>query len=489
MRKHIYIFFCIVFSACSIENNSEVIEQKSELPPAEIVININTTRSPGNILNSNGIQTRANDPFTEIRETESSESVVLPELMPHIWIGNLLTSSSVANCNYKPLIFPRVPINVTLTLPGTDSKEIVTPSFSTFMQYIQEQTIKGTFTQNGEFNFTIEQFSSYNELKVAFGSNVNTQVLFWGSQSGSQKEDQFITKATELYVKFYQTSFKAIMDYPMGEIATIPENLVDSAVYINSISFGRLGIMTLETNSAAQYSKETINRVFNKLFSSGSSSLTIEEKDFLNGCDFKIYFIGGNSSTAVESFNGYDGFIQHIKKGVFSKDEPGVPLFCTFNHARDNSPFKIKFKYNIKREPLYVELIHKPKPLKPNMDSRIKGYGDLYLYFYKNRAKVPTIADPSISFEIKTESVYATHGPGPSKSTTSAIFKNSGYQTSIPIKFSIWTFQDKPTTITGPPWDKEYDWGYTINWKYYIMNNDKFIIMGLDFIDYSNTFN
>ena len=488
MKKYIHIFLYISLVGCTGEQSLEIMKESVKPAPAEIVIDINTTRNPCNTLGFTGMKTRNSDPFTEIRETESSESVVLPELMPHIWIGNLLTGSSVADCNYKPLIYPRTPINITLTLPGTDSKKIVAPSFSTFMQYIQEQTSKGTFSQNSEFNFTKEQFSSYNELKVAFGSNVNTQVLFWGSQSGTQKEDQFITKATGLYIKFYQTSFKAIMDYPIGQIASIPENLVDSAVYINSISFGRLGIMTLETNSAVQYSKETVNRTFNKLFSSGSSSLTVEEKDFLNGCDFKIYFIGGNSSTVVESFTGYDGFIQHIKKGVFSKNEPGVPLFCTFNNVKDNSPFKIRFKYNIKREPLYVELVHKPKP---NMDSRIKGYGDLYLYFYKNQAKMPTIADPSISFKIESEYIYADRRPGTpvSKTTSNVILNNSGYQTFIPIKFNIWTYQDKPLSITGPPWDKEYDYGYHKQWSYHLVNSDNFVIMGLNPIDKSNTFN
>ena len=97
------------------------------------------------------------------------------------------------------------------------------------------------------------------------------------------------------------------MDYPQKQIATIPESIIDSAAYINSISYGRLGIMTLETNSTVQYSRETVNTVFKKLFTSGTTSLTIEERSFLDGCDYKLYQIGGNSATSVESFTGYDG--------------------------------------------------------------------------------------------------------------------------------------------------------------------------------------
>lgn len=116
----------------------------------DIVIDINTTRAVGNILRANsGVKLRAStsDPFTEIREVECFESVVLPELQPHIWIGNILTKSSVADCNYNPLIYPRNPITVSSTLPGMNPLVIENPSFSKYMSYIQEQTAKGNFSQ------------------------------------------------------------------------------------------------------------------------------------------------------------------------------------------------------------------------------------------------------------------------------------------------------------------------------------------------------
>lgn len=145
------------------------------------VIDISTTRTEGNILgvNSGDIDanalpimqyssvkktmqnnTRANDPFTEIREVETFESVVLPELQPHIWIGNIMTKSSIVDCNYKPLVYPRSAITVSSTLRGASPKKIDDPSFSKYLKYIEEQTGKGSFTQNEEFSFTTEQWSS-----------------------------------------------------------------------------------------------------------------------------------------------------------------------------------------------------------------------------------------------------------------------------------------------------------------------------------------
>lgn len=416
---------------CSNEELLEMegsVQRSSSSKVSAVEIEINTTRDVWNMLDnpsgSGMLKSTSSDPFTEIREVESTESIVLPELIPHIWVGNIMKKSSIADCIYQPLIYPRSTINVGLTLPGTTPKAITNPTSLNYLSYIQDQTAKGSFTQSNEFNFTIEQFTSYNELKVAFGSNVNTSMLFWGSSSTTEKEEHRIDKATGLYIKFYQTSFKAFMDYPQGSIAQIPSNMTDEAVYINSITYGRLGILTLETNSTAQYSKEVMNRTFQKLFVSGSSSLTSEEQSFLNGCDFKVYLIGGNGSTAVQSFTGYAGFIQHIKKGTFSKNEPGTPLFCTFNHVKDNSPVKVNFKFSMKKQPLYVEYQ--------------KRSNELYLNFYNSRSKVPVIADPRIKFRFHKYTSLTTDFNGDELDCRidEDFYKevsNAGYQTSIKL--------------------------------------------------------
>ncbi len=443
------------------------------------IIEINTSRNFANRLNSE-VQTRSSDnPFIDTKEVESTESVVIPALEPHIWIGNILMKSSIANCDYKPLVYPRSPINVTLTLVGTESKTITSPTFSQYLSFIKEQTEKGSFAQNSEFNLTIEQFTSYNELKVAFGSNTNTNMLFWGSSSSTEIQENTISKATGLYVKFYQTSFKAIMDYPANSIAALPSALVDSAVYINSVTYGRLGIMTLETNSTAEYSKQVTNKVFSKLFSSGSSTLTNEEKAFLDGCDYKLYFIGGNGKTSVESFTGFEAFVQHIKSGTFSKNEPGAPLFCTFNHVKDNSPVSIRFKFNIKREPLYVELILKEIP-KENGTNKT-GCGDLYLYFYKNRSKIPTIAPAELAFKLKTTHIRGGNKIDTDTSVVSTIYKNAGYQTSILLKSNIYT-HNAGHRCSGPPWDRECE-SFFERYIYTIENNENYVIMGENPID------
>lgn len=480
MKKTLFLIAISLLFSCTDEN---LVNDISSLKK-EKVIEINTTRSEGNILGVNsemGIGTKstnATDPFTEIREVECFESVVLPELQPHIWVGNILTKSSIVDCNYKPLIYPRQPITISTTLPGTNDQIITNPSYSKYLAYVQEQTAKGNFSQNGEFNFTTEQFTSYNELKVAFGSNVSTGALFWKSNTTEEGFDHTISKATGLYVKFYQTSFKIAMDYPQGQIASIPTNLIDEAVYINSITYGRLGILTIETNEAVYTAETIINRTFRKLFVSGSSYLTTEEKAFLDGCDFKVYLIGGNGSTSVETFKGYSAFIQHIKQGTFSRNEPGSPLFCTFNHVRDNSPVSVKFKYSIKKEPVYLELKWRSNP--SNDPYIIRNRGDLSVNFYRSRSKIPTIAPPNMKIKLRLTTVETGGGDiDRDPVNKDYVFYNAGYKTSMVLMTNKWTSEFHPARREGSPYDGfKVIPSYTTWHTYFLQDSNEYVALG-----------
>ena len=109
---------------CSNEELLEMegsVQRSSSSKASSVEIEINTTRDAWNMLDnpsgSGMLKSTSSDPFTEIREVESTESIVLPELIPHIWVGNIMKKSSIADCIYQPLIYPRSAIIVGLTLP------------------------------------------------------------------------------------------------------------------------------------------------------------------------------------------------------------------------------------------------------------------------------------------------------------------------------------------------------------------------------------
>lgn len=399
----------------SCENDLDKLGNEKHLNRTpEQVINITSYGSyPSSLSKFKTLAKRTTDTadFTEIREFQSSESIILPHLQAYIFPGSLLKGNSIQNMDFKPISASVKPITVSMSIPALNKKTAFTidqPSLSKTRQMVQDYIQTADFTQNGTLSYSVEQFTSYDELKVAFGSNVNTRSLFGKSSSTTSIEEGMISKASGFYVKFYQTSFTLDMDIPAGSL--VNDNNFDSGgvepVYVSSISYGRMGILSIETNEQEDIAKKTINETFSKLFVHGESSLTQEEKNFLNGADFNLYLIGGNGTTAVQSFQGYAAFVNHIAKGTFSKSQPGVPIFCSYSYLNDNSPVKTTFKFDIKKPPLYVELkIENIKNIYGSINdaNRTGKVGNLKLYFYKSRSRTKTIAHPRIPILIKAE--------------------------------------------------------------------------------------
>ncbi len=278
----------VALSSCANELDKQGNEKPLNRTP-EQVINITSFGTYPSVLQSgkNRSMLGKGDPetFTETREFESSESIVLPHLQMYIFPGSLLKGNSIQDMNFKPITASVKPITVSMSIPALNKKTAFTidkPSLSNTRQVVQDYIQSADFTQNGTLSYSVEQFTSYDELKVAFGSNVNTRSLFGKNSSSTNIEEGMITKRTGFYVKFYQTSFTLDMDIPSGSL--VNDTNLDTGgvepVYVSSISYGRMGVLAIETNELAETARTTINETFSKLFVKGESYLTQEEKTF-----------------------------------------------------------------------------------------------------------------------------------------------------------------------------------------------------------------
>ncbi|AJW62015.1 Pneumolysin [Elizabethkingia miricola] len=408
-----------IIISCASDNFTDRTSTPNEMIRAEQpVINITSFGTKPSFLNiQKSVSTKAlnlmaeNSGDTETREFESSESVVLNHLNRYVFPGSLLMGNSIQDLNYKPVFASLNPITVSLSIPAINQNTAITitnPSLSATRAAVYNYLKTADFTQNGQLSYNIQQFSSYDELKVAFGSNVNSRNLFGKNSSSTSVEEGMVAKQTGFYVKFYQTSFTLDMDVPNGSL--VKDNNFDSEgiepVYVSSISYGRMGILAIETNEKAEDAKRIINETFNKLFYKKQTNFSQEEKSFIEEADFNLYLVGGDGSTAAQSFKGYEAFVNHISQGTFSKEQPGVPIFCSYSYLKDNSPVKTKFKFDIKRPPLYVKLVME-NVKDNNQNNTVAGIytqkrdAILKIYFYKNRSLVPTLPNPYIEFKIR----------------------------------------------------------------------------------------
>lgn len=402
MYRSLIVFLCFVmflFVSVSCQDEGlERIEAISSMTQFNTGVaptfSISTTRSDGNILRAGALRGLSSSNPLALREVECGEFVILTKDLQYIWPGSILYKSSLSTAEYKPIICRRNPLTVSFTLRGSSSREIEQPSNSAYYACLQENLKTSIVPQSSFFQLSIDQFSSYEELKLAYGYNVQTSFIIGKHRKTTTKEEHRIKKATGLYVRFLQTSFKAMLDYPEDGIGYIPEAILDSAVYVNSVTYGRLGILTVETDVDVETAHNRLEKAFSVLFVNGKKQLEQSEKEFLDGCEFKLFTAGGNAEREVASFRGYDEFMEHIVNNTFSKSSHGVPILYTLNNARDDASYRCRFKVQTFRDPVYVQLVSKADP--NNRDKL-----DYSLKFYRTKSRIPTIPPDDIEFVVE----------------------------------------------------------------------------------------
>ena len=208
--------------------------------------------------------------------------------------------------------------------------------------------------------------------------------------------------------------------------------------YVSSITYGRMGIMAIESDYNYEELNKAYNSAFKALFVSGSNSTTEQEKRIIDESSMKIYIIGVDGNDAVETVNGFDAFVQFIiKGGTFSPTNPGVPIYFSLSHLDDHTVVKTKFKINIDTQPVYARIEYQNKE-----DYGSYSFADIYLAFYSDMTGTnPTVPQDNVKFQYKWEISSSGYFYGPydnrswdnfSKDSTSVV--NTFKQNKIRIK-------------------------------------------------------
>lgn len=403
-----YLVIAFIVLGCQQE---DVVHHSDSIPKKDSsasVFYIDAPRSVANIVHSGGLRSlEAGNDVCEYREVNRTNVVVLPEGEPHIWVGNILYRSALTSNIYRPIRGKKSPIMLSTSVARIEPKQIVRPTLSSYTNYVNETGLlleRNLDTQ--DFAFEIEQFSSYNELKAAFGSNVNVANLLSLQDEVPSLVEPKIKQATGLYVRFHSVAFNVQMDVPGQVWADVAPGLVDSAVYVSSVSYGKLGVLTLECNVEANAAKQSITEISKKLFRRKEKTMTREERDFLQQCTFRLYMLGGDGGAVVKSFQGAESFVEAMIE--VNARETIVPIYYTLSNLRDNSLHSSRFRYRISYEPLYVRFESHGSHWEDQYSAEASYSVDLCFYRdsqYERRA----IADPAIIFNIN-HMIGSTYG-------------------------------------------------------------------------------
>ncbi|WP_316839916.1 thiol-activated cytolysin family protein [Pedobacter gandavensis] len=289
-----------------------------------------------------------------------------PEIRKSIYLGAIIKGEVITDVSaIKPLLLPsseRNPITMYATfITDSTSREVAKPSPEADRSYLRDALKAGSGKQLSAFRFNMESFSRTNELRLSFGANVNIGGILGITTT---ETSLFSAKKTSVRVEFTQENYSINIEPPLG--LPFIKNMTDKTKFglldpmiVSSITYGRKGIMTFESDSNYEEVVKTLNIILKlpipKLVSEGGKplisaeiGLSKEQMSLLENSIMKVYVIGVNGKDVFKIVKGLEGFMEILATGQeFSPETPGVPLFYTLHYVSDFSNYWNNFKVNI----------------------------------------------------------------------------------------------------------------------------------------------
>ena len=280
------------------------------------------------------------------RATNESYEFVPEGLTAGAYLGELLNGTTIATPPLKPITGQELEnIDISFDMPGYFHANIK-PRMNDYKDALNQALNSSDFSgeQTEQFEYDLKGFSDYREMRLAFGANVDVCKILKISGEYAQTR---IRKKTGLFARVYQKNFTAMMDFP--EDGNLFKNKAKLSkykddAYINSISYGRLAIISIESNHSYDSLKVAFKASLNLTKWNADAKMDAGLKKILDESEVKVYILGGNGRTATQTFEGFDAFATFIKEGgEFSAKQPGVPIYITANRLDDNSIWVNRF--------------------------------------------------------------------------------------------------------------------------------------------------
>ena len=290
---------------------------------------------------------------------ESDEMTVTPANTSFIYPGSILKAASIATDELLPFVgYQGAPIDLYLSFPSSLSfGTIASPSLSKSRIFLRNALMAPDFSgkQIDDFSQSISFFSRYQEVKLAYGYNVNERRLFASTNSSFDYNSSATQYSTKLMASYTVKNFTFTTPDPtvgqLIDMANITPEVFNgvSPVYINSVTYGRFGLLVVETNNGGSQMKSAFEKVVKKIFKQTTESFTQEEKTLFTSCRVTIYILGstmGESAIQLLINPNPEGITSFLSDnvGVFTSQDPGVPISFSAKYLKDNSPFKTVFK-------------------------------------------------------------------------------------------------------------------------------------------------
>ena len=385
---------------------------------------------------------RAAPGFNELLALDPTSDVIFP--------GAMLEGNSIPTGEYIPINTDRAPITLSISLQnlsGSPVVQIEDPKLSTVREGIKsilDQEV--TSSTPAQINFEIEQVYSEEHLSVALGANYraagnSVQASF--DFNSSQYSNKFVLKYLQVYYTIDMDSPASPSDL-FNNLPDIADLGATTPVYVSSMSYGRMVLYAIESNS----SMTDINAAFSAAFNSGGGSISTNYQNIINSSSIKALVIGGSGASASQAISGPAEVYNYIAEGGdYSKDSPGAPLSYKLRFIKKGTPVArvvLSSEYQVRQ----CEFV------KPTYKLEID---------YVKCLDCPEIGDPEIYGELKARAYVNGSAKSPypiwSRSASNALEVKDDQAYSLGISNNVQLYRPKYNTdyIKVSGWIKEYD--------------------------------
>lgn len=290
---------------------------------------------------------------------ESDEMIVTPSSRSYVYPGAIIKAASIPTDEFKTFFgYATAPIDLHLSFPSSLSfGTIPSPSLSNSRIFLRTALMAPDFSgqQIDDFSQSITMFRRYQEVKLAYGYNVNQRGLFSSTNASFDFNASETLYHTKLMASYTVKNFTYSMPNPtvgqLIDMASITPEVFNgvSPVYVNSVTYGRYGLLVVETNNGGEEMKSAFEKVVKKIFKQTNEAFTQEQITLFSACRVTIYILGSTmGESAIQLLinpnpEAVSNFLSE-NVGVFTAQDPGVPISYKAKYLKDNSPFKTVFK-------------------------------------------------------------------------------------------------------------------------------------------------
>ncbi len=275
-----------------------------------------------------------------------NELFILDPTTDVIYPGALLKGESIPTGEYAGINADRAPITLSTSLSnisGSPSITIDNPNSLSEVRSGIKELLSREVTGATPAELTIDEAEVYSEehLSVALGANyrgATKKVAANLNFNTSEKKNKYV-------LKFIQRYFTLDLDSPGKSPSDLFTNLPSmeslgstSPVYVSSVTYGRMVIYTVESNSSISQVKAALDAA-SKAGPNVELNLDSDSKKIIKTSNIKALVIGGSGASAAQIINGPQDVYDYIAEGGnYSKDSPGAPLAYKLRYVKEGFP-------------------------------------------------------------------------------------------------------------------------------------------------------